>query len=66
MKATSNKLFHQITPTIITLFDFAGTAFSNFNLCPSLPFFVTADEKQFECLNIVLDNKAESLFFEFN
>ena len=34
-----------------------------FNPCPSLPSVATDDWKQFECLNIALNNKAGPLFF---
>ena len=35
----------------------AGQTFSSFNPCPSLPSFVTDDRKQFQRLNIVLNDK---------
>ena len=34
-----------------------GHTFSSSNQCPSLPSVVTDDRKQFQCLNIVLNNK---------
>ena len=43
-----------------------GPTFSNFNPCPSLPFVTTDDRKQFQCLNIVLNNKTRPLFLKFN
>ena len=35
----------------------AGQTFSSYNTCPSLPSFVTDDRKQFQRLNIVLNDK---------
>ena len=55
--------------------DFAGIASklekvglrcSSFNPFPSLPSVATDDWKQFQCLNIVLNNKTRPLFFIFN
>ena len=40
--------------------------FSNLNPCPSLPSVATDNRKQFQCINIVLNNKTVSLFLEFN
>ena len=40
--------------------------FASFNLCPSLSPFATEDRKQFQCLNIVLNNKTRPLFLELN
>ena len=44
----------------------AGPSFSSLNPCPSLPSFAKDDSKQFQCLNIVLKNKAGPLFLEVN
>ena len=40
--------------------------FSSFNPFPSLPSLATDERKQFQCLNIVLNNKTEQLFLEFS
>ena len=42
--------------------------FASFNLCPSFSPFATEDRKQFQCLNIVLNNKTRPLhvFLELN
>ena len=37
-----------------------------FNSFPSLPSVATDDRKQFKCHKIVFNNKARSLFLEFN
>ena len=39
---------------------------SSFNPFPSLPSLATDERKQFQCLNIVLNNKTEQLFLEFS
>ena len=39
---------------------------SSFNPFPSLPSLATNERKQFQCLNIVLNNKTEQLFLEFS
>ena len=61
MKKMPNK-FHQAALTIITFFgdfcnialksDKAGTTFSSFNRCASLPSVTTHNRKQFQCLNM--------------
>ena len=57
------------------LVDFAGIAlklekvgqtafqFSSFNPCPSLPSVATDSGKQFQCLDIVFNNKSGPLFW---
>ena len=40
--------------------------FSSFNLFPSMPSVATGDRKQFQYLQIVLNNKTRSLVLEFN
>ena len=40
-----------------------GATFSNFNPFPSLPAsFATDDRNQFQCLNMVLNNRSASFF----
>ena len=41
-----------------------GINFSSFNPCPSLPSISTDDRRQFQCLNIVLNNKPGPLFMK--
>ena len=43
-----------------------GPIFSSFNPFPSLSFAATDDRKQFQCRNIVFNNKAGPLFLGFN
>ena len=43
-----------------------GPTFSCFNPHPSLPSVATDNGKQFQCLNIILNNKTGPLFLEFN
>ena len=43
-----------------------GPTFSRFNQFPSLPCVTKDNRKQFQCLNIVLNNKIEPLFLKFN
>ena len=52
--STKNNIFWKI---------FAGW---HFNPCPSLPSVATDDRKQFQCLNVALNNKTGLLFLEFN
>ena len=40
--------------------------FSSFNPFPSLPSVATDDRKQFQCHNIVFNNKTTPLFLESN
>ena len=77
MKKISNK-FHQEALTIKIFagifagmacklkLEKVGTTFSRFSPCPSLSFVTTDNRKQFQCLNIDLNNKTGPLFFEFN
>ena len=70
MKQISNK-FQQGTLTILIAgnafkLEKVGSAFSIFNPCPSLPPVATDDREQFQCLNIVLNDKTKPLFLEFN
>ena len=74
MKISKN--FHQGAISIAICFsDFAcvalkldevGPIFSNFNPCPSLKSVATDHRKQFQCPNIVSENKTGPLFMEFN
>ena len=74
MKISKN--FHQGALTIAICFgDFACVAlklekvspiFPNFNPCPSLKSVATDDRKQFQCPNLVSENKTGALFLEFN
>ena len=43
-----------------------GPIFSRFNPSPSLPSVATDDRKQFQCLNIVFNDKTGSLLLEFD
>ena len=43
-----------------------GLIFSSFNPFPSLPSAATHDRKQFQCRNIVFNNKTRTLFLGFN
>lgn len=43
-----------------------GPTLSSCNPCPSLPSVASEDRKQFQCLNIGLNNKTGPLFVEFN
>ena len=68
MKQISNK-FQQRTLTILIAgnafkLEKVGPAFSIFNPCPSLPPVATDDREQFQCLNIVLNDKTEPLFLD--
>ena len=68
MKQISNK-FQQGTLTILIAgnafkLEKVGPAFSIFNPCPSLPPVATDDREQFQCLNIVLNDKTEPLFLD--
>ena len=70
MKQISNKS-QQGTLTILVAGDAfklekVGLAFSIFNPCPSLPPVATDDREQFQSLNVVLNDKTEPLFLEFN
>ena len=75
MKKLSKK-FHQGALVINTFFDdFAGKTlklekvfptFTTFRPCPSLPSVAMDDRKQFQCLNIVQNNKIGALLLEFN
>ena len=40
--------------------------FASFDPCPSLPSVATDDRKQFQCVNIVLNDKTLPLFLEFS
>ena len=42
-----------------------GSTFSSFNPCPSLRSSAPDDRKQFQYINIVLNNKPKPLFLEF-
>ena len=67
--------FHKQSLTItVFLVSFAGIAlelekvgptFSTFNPCPSLPSVASDERKQFQYLNIVLNNKTGPLFLKF-
>ena len=43
-----------------------GPTFSSFSLCLSLPFFAIDDRKQFQCLNVVLNNTTGPLLAPLN
>ena len=51
---------------IASKFENVGPIFSPFNPCLSLPSVARDDEKQFQCLNIDLNNKTGPLFLKFN
>ena len=74
-KKISNKL-HYGALTIITFWvifagiglklEKVGQTFSSSNQCPPLPSVATDDRKEFQCLNIVSNNKTEPLLLGFN
>ena len=43
-----------------------GPPFSSLSPCPSLPSVETGERRQFQCLNIVLNNKTGPLFLKCN
>ena len=51
---------------IVLKLEKVGPTFSRFNPFPSLPFVTNDNRKQFQCLNVVLNNKTEQLFLKFN
>ena len=51
---------------ILAGFKKVGPTLSTCNPCPSLPSIATEDRKQFQCLNIGLNNETGPLFLEFN
>ena len=51
---------------IASILEKVGPVFPRFNPCPSLPSVTTDDRKLFQCLIMVLNNKTEPLFLEFN
>jgi len=75
MKRISNE-FYQRQLTIIAFWvifknialklEKIGPNFSSFNPFPSLPSVATDDRKQFQCREIVFNNKGRPLFLEFN
>ena len=68
--------FYQRGLTIINFLTIFGTVsiktwknwpiFSSFNSFPSMPSVATGDKKQFQCLQIVFNNKTRSLVLEFS
>jgi len=68
MKKISKTFFSDITNQINFLVTFAGIALKLedvgpiFNPCPFLPSVATDDRKQFQCLNIILENTTKPLF----
>ena len=59
-------IFFVIFEDIASKLEKIGPIFSSFNPFPSLPFVATDDRKQFQCREIVFNNKTRSLFWEFS
>ena len=74
--ALQRNKFHQGALTVLSFLvifvvtslklDKIGLTLSSLNPYPSLPSAATDAREQIQCLNVVLNNKTEALFLEFN
>ena len=64
--ANHNYWYLEIFAGIAIKLEKVGPTFSSFNPCPSLASVATFDRKQFQYLNIVLNNKTGPLLSEFS
>ena len=55
-----------VFPGIALKFECVGPIFTSFNPCQSSPSVARDDKKQFQSLNIELNNKTGPLFLKFN
>ena len=59
-------MFFVIFPGMALKHEKVGPTFSSFNPFLSLPSVTPENWKPFQCLNIVLNDKTETLFLEFD
>ena len=65
-RANHNKFLEDFLEHVASKLEKIGQFFSSFNPFPSMPSVATSDKKQFQYLQMVLNNKTRLLVLEFN